>query len=411
MGLTSFLSLPCGEQTRQNLAHMKTNRLYLTFILLLTCLASPPRAQAISPPPDGCYPAYTTAEGCNALQSLTTGLANTGIGWYALFADASGSYNTAVGAGALDLNTGDENTATGTGALLLHTSGDYNTANGAFALVMNSTGVFNTAIGDRALENNDGGNYNTAVGTEALLRTTGDLNNAVGVFALLSDTTGGYNTGVGNSALLSNTSGNNNTALGAGAGSNLTTGDNNIDIGYNVLGTAGESNTIRIGNSSIATTIIRGIFNETSSGGIPVLINSDDTLGTMTSSARFKHDIKPMDKASEVLYALKPVAFRYKNEIDAKGTPQFGLVAEDVEKVNADLIVRDNEGKPYSVRYDQVNAMLLNEFLKAHQRMQEQDAAIARQQKQIESLTAGLQKVSAQLELSKPAPETVLNSQ
>jgi len=140
-------------------------------------------------------------------------------------------------------------------------------------------------------------------------------------------------------------------------------------------------------------------------------VNSDHKLGTATSSKRFKENIKPMDKASEVLFSLKPVSFRYKNEIDPAGTPQLGLVAEDVEKVNPDLIVRDKEGKPYSVRYDAVNAMLLNEFLKEHKTVQDQGATIAELKKQIEALTAGLQKVSAQLELSRPAPQTVLNRQ
>jgi hypothetical protein len=157
--------------------------------------------------------------------------------------------------------------------------------------------------------------------------------------------------------------------------------------------------------------------------GIPVLINSNNKLGTVTSSMRFKEDIKPMDNVSEALFALKPVTFRYKKEIDPAGTSQLGLVAEEVERVNPDLVVRDKEGKTYSVRYDQVNAMLLNEFLKEHKTVHEQgatitalrandakqEAVIAKQQKQIEALTAGLQKVSAQLEVNKPA-QTVVNN-
>jgi len=211
------------------------------------------------------------------------------------------------------------------------------------------------------------------------------------------------NTAVGNGALSNNTTGGNNIALGAGAGSNVTTANNVICIdaeGNNV------DNSCYIGN----------IFGSTSSNGVAVLVNSNGRLGTMTSSARFKHEIKPMDKASEVLLALKPVTFRYKKGIDPQGIPQFGLVAEDVEEVNPDLVVRDNEGKPYTVRYDAVNAMLLNEFLKEHKaflkeqcKVEEQGAMIARQQKQIEALTSGLQKVSAQLEASKPAPQVVKN--
>jgi hypothetical protein len=129
------------------------------------------------------------------------------------------------------------------------------------------------------------------------------------------------------------------------------------------------------------------------------------------SSQQFKDDIKPMEKASEAILALKPVTFTYKKNIDHDGTAQFGLVAEDVEKINRDLMVHDQAGKPYSVRYDQMNAMLLNEFLKAHRWMEEQDATIGRQQKQIDALVAGLNKVSTQIELTKSARQTVLNNQ
>ena len=170
------------------------------------------------------------------------------------------------------------------------------------------------------------------------------------------------------------------------AGFNQTTGSNNIYIGGEPNGVAGESNACYIAS----------IFGQTSADGVAVFINSDHKLGTATSSKRFKKDIRPMDSASKELFALKPVSFRYNQDIDAAGRTQFGLVAEDVEKVNPDLVVRDKEGKPYSVRYDQVNAMLLNEFLKARRQI---DA----QQKQIEALTAGLQKVSAQLATASPS--------
>jgi hypothetical protein len=176
------------------------------------------------------------------------------------------------------------------------------------------------------------------------------------------------------------------------------TANNVICIGANVAG-ANVRNSCYIGS----------IFGETSSGAAAVFIAPDVKLGTATSSRRFKQEIKPMEEASEALFALKPVTFRYKKEIDAAGASQFGLAAEDVEKVTPDLVMRDKEGKPYSVRYDQVNAMLLNEFLKAHQKMEEQGPTIAKQQKQIEALTAGLQKMSAQLEASKRAPQVVDN--
>jgi hypothetical protein len=188
--------------------------------------------------------------------------------------------------------------------------------------------------------------------------------------------------------------------LGEHAGFNVSTANNVICIGFGVGG-ANVSNSCYIGS----------IFGQTSSGGVAVFIDSAGKLGTLTSSRRFKEGIKPMEQASEVLFALKPVTFRYKKEIDPHSISQLGLVAEDVEKVNPDLVVRDKEGKPYSVRYEQVNAMLLNEFLKEHKTVQEQGATIARLEQQIEALTAGLQKVTAQIEVSKSTPQTVLNSQ
>ena len=214
--------------------------------------------------------------------------------------------------------------------------------------------------------------------------------------------------------------------MGAGAGGNLTTGSNNIDIGNR--GVAGESDTIRIGTTGTHTnTFIAGISGVTVAGGVGVIVDTNGQLGTVVSSARFKDEIKPMDKASEAILALKPVTFRYKHELDPEGIPQFGLVAEEVEKVNPDLVARDDQGKPYTVRYEAVNAMLLNEFLKEHRKVEKQQATIAElkstvaqqqkgfqsrlaeQQKQLEALTAGLQKVSAQLEASKPAPQVVNN--
>jgi trimeric autotransporter adhesin len=219
---------------------------------------------------------------------------------------------------------------------------------------------------------------------------------------------------VGNAALSATSSGGNNIGLGFRAGSSLTTGSNNIDIGSNVVGVAGESNTIRIGNTQITATFIRGISGQTAVGGAAVFVNSNGKLGTMTSSARFKETIKPMDKASEAILALKPVTFRYKKEIDADRTPQFGLVAEDVERVNPDLVVKDTQGKVYTVRYEAVNAMLLNEFLKEHRKVEKLEATVAQQRKDFETaiaqVKAQVQKVSAQLELSKAAPQTVKNN-
>jgi hypothetical protein len=269
----------------------------------------------------------------------------------------------------------------------------------------------NTAQGAQALFSNTTGNANTAIGVGALYKnTTGTGNTATGMAALGSNTTGFSNTAIGTRALLSAT-GNYNVALGDSAGESLSTGDNNIDIGYNVLGVKGESNTIRIGNADIIATYISGISRQTVVGGAAVFVDSNGKLGTMTASTRFSDEIKPMDKASEAILTLKPVTFRYKQEIDPRSMRQFGLVAEDVEKVNADLVVRDKEGKPYSVRYDAVNAMLLNEFLKEHKVFLEEQRKVKQLEKQIETLTAGLQKVSAELEASKPASQVVNNNQ
>jgi hypothetical protein len=299
---------------------------------------------------------------------------------------------------------------------------------GAFALFSNTMGIENTASGEGALQSNTTGGGNAASGYLALaLSTTGHNNTANGTLALFSNTMGTNNTANGALALFSNTTGNGNTALGFQAGHDLTTGDNNIDIGVNVVGMAGESNTIRIGNLNIVATFIRGISG-TAVAGTAVVVDANGQLGVAPSSKRFKNDIKPMEKASEALLSLKPVTFRYKKQIDPKGTSQFGLVAEDVEKVNPDLVVRDKNGEIYTVRYDQVNAMLLNEFLKEHRKVEQQqvriselnsrlakqDVIVAQQQKgmevlsaQLEEQAAQIQKVSAQIELNRSMPQMV----
>jgi hypothetical protein len=189
--------------------------------------------------------------------------------------------------------------------------------------------------------------------------------------------------------------------LGAGAGYNATTGSGNVYVGAGMVGVAGESNACYIAS----------IFGQTSADGVQVYINSNNKLGTLTSSRRFKEDIKPMDQASEALLALRPVTFRYKKEIDPEGRSQFGLVAEEVDKVNPDLVVHDKDGKPYSVRYDQVNAMLLNEFLKEHREMEEQQKQIGALTARLEEQAAQIQRVSAQIEISNSAPQVVVNSQ
>ena len=221
----------------------------------------------------------------------------------------------------------------------------------------------------------------------------GGHNVASGYLALLRNTSGSSNTALGNKALFANTTGSNNIAVGDSAGISLTSGSNNIDIG--ALGSAGEANTIRIGRSGIQTkTFVQGIGGAIVANGVGVIVGTTGQLGTVVSSARFKEAIKPMDKASEAILALKPVTFRYKRELGPEGIPQFGLVAEEVEKVNPALVAGDEQGKPYTVRYEAVNAMLLNEFLKEHRRNEQQEStigqlksALAQQRKQISALT------------------------
>jgi hypothetical protein len=301
--------------------------------------------------------------GTERLFSLTTGGFNTAVGFFSLRSDTTGPFNTAIGAGTLLANTAGSNTATGAGALLSNTTANGNTANGAVALLSNTTGPGNTANGAFALGSNTKGNANTAIGDSALQsNTTGGDNTANGLNALLSNATGNSNTANGVNALRFNTTGSNNIALGVQAGSGVSTASNVIAIG---IAGADVSDTCFIGN----------IFGN-AIGGAPVTVTSEGQVRTGTSSRRFKDDIKPMDKASEALYALKPVRFRYKKAINPVGASQFGLVAEDVEKVNPDLVVRDKERKPYTVCYDQVNAMLLNEFLKEHRKVEEQEKTI-----------------------------------
>jgi uncharacterized coiled-coil protein SlyX len=358
-----------------------------------------------------------TAIGVQALQFNTTGTNNTAAGFEALFSNTTGHDNTAEGYNVLGSNTtGAFNTATGEDALFSNTIGSDNTANGVEALFSNTIGSDNTATGVAALERNTTGSNNTANGFEALtINTTGSNNTAHGFLALFNNTTGTSNTADGDNALSSNTSGSFNIAVGHNAGFSLTTGINNIDIGNQ--GVAGESKTIRIGRQGLQTaTYIAAISGATVPTGIAVIVDSTGHLGTTTSSARFKDAIKPMDDASEAILALKPVTFRYKHDLDPKGILQFGLVAEDVEKINPDLVARDEQGKPYTVRYEAVNAMLLNEFLKEHRKNEEQRATIAQQQKDIEALKADLKeqrslisKVSTQLELIKVTPQAVSN--
>jgi hypothetical protein len=353
----------------------------LLIALVLAWFMVAPQARAVCQ--EACLTGDNTAFGEDALISNTTGTDNVGLGHDALSSNTSGVNNTGTGDDALSANL----------------TGFNNTANGWHALDSNTIGVKNTGIACDALSGNTTGSNNTAVGTRALVKNTaGNSNVAVGIQAG------------------ENINGSNNVVLGSNAGRNLSNSNNNIDIGN--PGVAGESNTIRIGTVGANTaTFIAGISG-TAVSGVTVVIDSNGKLGTMVSSERFKDAIKPMDKASESILALKPVTFRYKHELDPHAIPQFGLVAEQVEKVNPDLVARDEQGKPYTVRYEAVNAMLLNEFLKEHRKVEKLEATAVEQQKTIEALIASLkeqaskiQKVSDQLEVSRAASRVVVNNQ
>ena len=408
---------------------MKTIGRPIFIIFSFICAGFLSQLRAVSPPPDGGYPGGNTAEGTNALFHLSSGVSNTALGAQALYQDTTGGSNTGTGFQALFSNTiGGQNTASGAFSLFSNLQGLGNTADGYKALVWNTSGSFNTAVGAQALWRSTIGDNNTAIGAGALTynttagvntgigsnalehNTSGNGNTATGYAACDRNSTGGENTATGHLALYLNASGSNNLALGASAGMHVITADNVICIGANVAGDD-VSNSTWLGN----------IYGVTTQNGTtaPVVVSADGQLGTVASSERFKKDIATMDKASDAILSLRPVTFHYKT--DSNGTPQFGLIAEEVARVNPALVLPDKEGKPYTVRYDAVNAMLLNEFLKEHRKVDEQQATIAelkkeleanaaRQQKQIETLTAGLQKVSAQLEVSNAAARTVLSN-
>ena len=466
---------------------------------VFACFGLAPMVQAVGPDTDGAIPGSNNGEGTGVLVSRTVGIWNTGTGFEALnhltggnqntatgfralFSDTSGSFNTATGVYSLFSNTSgffnsatgayslanntiaNYNTANGYGALYYNTEGEQNTAAGFGALYRNTTGSSNTANGVDALFSNTTGEGNTAVGTTALLNNiTGSADNAVGFAALRSNTSGDYNNAVGRAALTDNVSGGANNALGDGALAGNVSGSFNIGIGdttlvfcngdSNVVVGSAAGNGITTGSNIIAigegvngvstvggqvdnSCYIRNIINAPIDGGTAaaVYVDQDGKLGTVAfSSQRFKKEIRPMRQTSQAVLALKPVTFQYK--YDQKDAPQFGLIAEEVAEVNAGLVVRDKNGEALAVRYDAVTAMLLNEFLKEHRKVEEQEATIirlkatvaqqqkdfqstaARQEKEIKALTASLkeqaaqiQKVSAKLEARNPAPQMVLNN-
>jgi hypothetical protein len=340
-----------------------------------------------------------TAVGLNALFSNTTATANSAVGFAALFRNTTGTWNSAFGQGALYSNTvGSYNTATGVNALFENTTGEYNTADGVQALYSTTNGQYNTASGYQALYANTTGGGNTAVGATALLsnttaynnsafgsaalhgNTTGAQNAGLGAYSLHKNTVGSNNVAVGYSAMYNNTSGANNVAIGLNAGYNLTSGSNNIDISNE--GSAGDSGTIKIGAASTQTkTFIAGIENSKITGAA-VYVTSSGQLGVLASSERYKTDIAPMGVKSKNLERLRPVTFHLKS--DPHGALQYGLIAEEVDKVYPELVIRDEAGQIQGVRYDELTPMLLNE-------MQRQKTQLKAIQQRIVDLTRDVQ--------------------
>jgi Chaperone of endosialidase len=453
---------------------MKKRNTILTAILsAVVCFALLPKAQAApapeTPDPGAVGGSLNTADGDHALFNVTTGIGNAALGWFSLLSNTDGSFNTAVGAGTLLLNVGDQTTGDGL----------QNTAVGTAALLFNSTGSFNTAVGSTALELNTTGGGHTAVGTGALHNNNASglfaSNTAVGISALFTSTSGGANTAVGEGALIGVDTGGGNTAIGALTGFSYTADESgNICIGAGTTGSAGENNAIRIGdnlpsegidllgqaaaanfvligtgmhsegisiseligfgtiqigrglNPAATSTFIGGIAGFAQPGGgtvedVSIELNGASVnfqrLGHDSSSRRYKEDIKPMDKASEALFKLKPVTYRIKKEINPAQPTAFGLIAEDVAEACPDLVAYSN-GQPESVHYKQVSVMMLNEFLKEHKKVEEQQANIAELKSTVGVLTAQLkeqaaqiQKVSAELEVGKPATKVALGNQ
>ncbi len=443
----------------------------------LACFAFSPNAQAApapeTPDPGAVGGVLNTADGHRAMPFVTgTATGNSAFGAFSLFSNTANNFNTAVGAGALDLNTADNNTAVGATALFLNTTGsdntamgaaallnntaDANTAIGAFALHDNTTGGTletsvegfdlgpNTAVGSHALESNTDSSSNTAVGYQALgsmvsgfsgdphlgastavgfqaLANVNGPNNrgndAFGYQALFGLTDGFANVAVGPHALFDLDVGFGNVAIGAGSGLGLETGDGNIYLGL------GQAPPFGVTNESFHTYIGNIAGTSQGIGGSVAAVTIDTATGLLghdVSSRRYKEDIKPMDNASETLYRLKPVTFRYKKEVDRTQNPNYGLIAEEVAKVDPHLAVRNGKGQIESVHYNAINAMLLNEFLKEHKKVQSLEATVAQQQKdfqatiaqltaRLEEDAAQIQRVSAQLEASKPVPQVVKN--
>ena len=449
---------------------MKNRNMILGAILsVLACFVLLPQMRAaseVTPQVPENFSGSNTFDGFHALFSQTTNTFNSAFGWQSLASQTTATAVTGCGAGTLTLNTADNNTAVGAAALLNNTTATANVAVGGFSLLQNTTGGANTAVGMQALQNNTAGVTNTGLGRFAAQNTTAGFNTAVGGFALQSNTGGARNTAVGAGAMESADGGDDNTAIGELAGNALAGGSGNIIIGSGVAGTAGENNSVRVGTNlpsggvavinasalanlasvgpglssqgmsvltllgfgtvsignglqttnGASTCLIGGIYNQNpTAGSHAVVVGPDNKLSDATlSSRRFKRDIAPIDKLSEGILALKPVTFHWKN--DKTNEPEFGLVAEEVAEVNLDWITRNPQGEVTGVRYDTIPVLLLNEFLKEHKKVEEQQASISQLKSEMQTMVAQLkeqaaqiQKVSAQVEMSKPAPQVVTN--
>jgi Chaperone of endosialidase len=397
---------------------MKSRKIIFTTILsALVCFALCQQAQSATdtPDPGGSLPVSNTADGQNALKSITTGIHNSAFGFDALLLNTDANFNTAVGSVALILNDGTTNTAVGAGALLSNNIAGDNNAVGAFALFNNDSDAAGTA------------NFNNAFGRNALIdNVDGDENDAFGDDAMFSVTTGSQNTAMGDDALDACTTGSSNTAMGKEAGNSIIDGNDNVVLGHNAgIGIVHASRNVAIGVPEAGpfadfddTCFIGSIFGEIVSDPgtqAAVFVDQFNVVGIFNSSRKYKHDILPMDKASEELYQLKPVTFKFNS--DWKGTTQYGLIAEEVAEVDPQLVVR-KDGELVTVRYEQVNAMLLNEFLKEHKKVEEQQASISQLKSEMQTMVAQLkeqaaqiQKVSAQVEMAKPATKVAIGNQ
>jgi (2Fe-2S) ferredoxin len=383
------------------------NRNTILIGMLSACFALCQVQAAVDTPDPGGKPVSNTADGQNALLTISTGIHNSAFGFDALLSNTDANFNTAVGSVALLVNDGSNNTAVGAGALLLNSTGGDNCAVGTFALFNSTTPFFNNAVGHNALFTNSTGSQNNAMGDSAMFgNDTGSFNTAIGDDALDGNVSGGSNVAIGDEAGTTIVDGSNNTCVGAGAGNGIVHSSDIIAIGAPATGIFADFG---------PTCFIGGINEPTGDPGstVAVLIDSNNNLGTSFSSRRFKHDIKPMDKASEALLALKPVSFKYNH--DVKGSTQYGLIAEEVAQVDPQLVVY-RDGEPITVKYDQINVMLLSEFLKEHKKVEEQQASIGQLKSEMQTMVAQLkeqaaqiQKVSARLEVNKPAPQVVAN--